>query len=34
MTSHIHDKITNHFTAPPGDYSISRFSEFILRHRL
>jgi len=33
-SSHIHDKITNQFAAPPGEYSISQFNEFILQHRL
>jgi hypothetical protein len=31
--SHIHDEIINQFTAPLGEYTISQFSEFILRHR-
>jgi hypothetical protein len=34
MASHIYDKIINQFTAPPGEYSILYFNEFIIQHRL
>jgi hypothetical protein len=32
--SKIHNQITKQFSAPPGDYSILQFTEFILQHRL
>jgi hypothetical protein len=32
--SGIHDAVTNQFNAPLRDYSISQFTEFILKHRL
>jgi hypothetical protein len=34
MSSHIHGEITNHFPLPPQEYTISQFTEFILRSRL
>jgi hypothetical protein len=34
MASHVLDEIVNQFTAPPQEYSISHFKEFIVRHRL
>ena len=32
--SHSHDAVTKQFTVTPRQYSISQFTEFILRHRL
>ena len=34
MASHVLDEIVNQFTAPPQEYSISEFTDFILDHRL
>jgi len=34
MASHTHDEVTKQFIASSRGYSISRFTEFILRHRL
>jgi hypothetical protein len=34
MASHVLDEIVNQFTAPPQEYSMSQFREFIVQHRL
>ena len=33
-SSNIHNTIKEHFTRPPKQYTVTQFTDFVLRHRL